>query len=51
MIEAVLTRDGSDIRARKLSEFNHAELKFGETKHCGAHCVNPGCPALTDIRL
>jgi len=29
MIKAVLTRDGGDIRARKLSEFNHTELKFG----------------------
>ncbi|WP_443013478.1 hypothetical protein [Serratia nevei] len=29
MIKAVLARDGGDIRARKLSKLNHAELKPG----------------------
>jgi len=28
MIKAVFTGDGSDIRSRKLNEFNHAELKL-----------------------
>jgi len=51
MIKAVFTGDGSDIRSRKLNEFNHAELKLDGKKHCGAHCASRVDPALTDIRL
>ena len=46
MIKAVFTRDGSDIRTRKLSEFNHAKLKLdgkniaGRTAPVGGVCIN-----------